>query len=90
MLVLLKAGASVSLSTNSGWLPIHFAAQENRVEIVRTLLDYGCSPEMVSCCDDTKTPKTSSLLFKLNIRRGQTPLMFAAEAAADETVHYEL
>ena len=48
VLALLKAGASVSLS-------IHVAAGHNRVEIVRTLLDYGCSPDMVSCRDDALT-----------------------------------
>ena len=45
LLALLKAGASVSMAKDDGNLPIH--AQENRVEIVRTLLDYGCSPDMV-------------------------------------------
>ena len=56
LLALLKAGAaSVSLPDNQGGLPIHIAAQTNRVEIVRTLLDWGCSPDMVSCCDNTST-----------------------------------
>ena len=50
VLALLKAGASVSMPNNEGILPIH-SAKQNRVEIVRTLLDYGCSPDMVSCCD---------------------------------------
>ena len=49
VLALLKAGASVSLPIINGSLPIHAAAVQNRVEIVRTLLDYGCSPDMVSC-----------------------------------------
>ena len=47
VLALLKAGASLSVPNVDGYLPIHTAAQGNRVEIVRTLLDYGCSPDMV-------------------------------------------
>ena len=50
VLALLKAGASVSLPDNIGYLPIHTAARRNRVETVRTLLDYDCCPDMVSCC----------------------------------------
>ena len=46
---LLKAGATVTLPNNYGSLPIHIAAANNRVEIVRTLLEHGCSPDMVSC-----------------------------------------
>ena len=55
VLTLLKARASVSMPCNDGGLPIHIAAQTNRVEIVRVLLDYGCSPDSVSCCDNTLT-----------------------------------
>ena len=55
LLALLNAGASVSVPTNGGNLPIHVAAEHNRVEIVRTLLDYACSPDMVSCCEHTST-----------------------------------
>jgi len=54
LLALLKAGANVSLPNNLGILPIHVAAGQNRVEIVRTLLDYDCSPDMLNC----KTGKT--------------------------------
>ena len=50
MLALLKAGSSFSMPDNLGFLPIHVAARHNRVETVRTLLDYGCRPDMVSCC----------------------------------------
>ena len=50
VLTLLKAHASVSLVNSKGVLPIHIASEKNRVEIVRTLLDYGCSPDTVSCC----------------------------------------
>merc|ERR1719222_742348 len=28
-------------------LPIHIAAKQNRVEIVKALLDFGCSPDML-------------------------------------------
>ena len=48
---LLKAGASVTLPTVDGSLPIHVAAHENRVEIVRTFLEFGCSPDMVRQSD---------------------------------------
>ena len=53
VLVLLKARASVSLPDIQGTLPIHVVAYHNRVDIVRALLDYGCSPDMVSCCENT-------------------------------------
>ena len=52
VLTLLKAGASISVALN-GLLPIHVAADSNRVEVVRTLLDYDCSPNMVSCCNNS-------------------------------------
>ena len=52
-LTILKAGANVSLTNNDGSLPIHMAAARNKVKIVRALLDYGCSPDMVSCRDQT-------------------------------------
>ena len=45
---LLKAHASLTLPNNQGLLPIHVAAGANKVEIVRTLLEHGCSPDMVS------------------------------------------
>ena len=48
VLTLLKAGASLSLPSHRKTLPIHTAAQCNRTEIVRALLDHGCSPNMVS------------------------------------------
>jgi len=54
VLALLKAGASVSLS-------IHVAAGHNRVEIVRALLDYGCSPNMLES-QYGKTPLMSAAL----------------------------
>ena len=56
VLALLKAGASASLS-------IHTAAGHNRVEIVRALLDYGCSPNMVSCFDNALTTIMTSFLL---------------------------
>ena len=55
VLALLKARASVSMPDNDGHLPIHIAAHKNRVETVSTLLDYGCSLDMVSCRDNTST-----------------------------------
>ena len=49
VLTLLKAGASLTLPDREGGLPIHHAAKNNRVEIVKTLLlEYGCSPDVVS------------------------------------------
>ena len=48
VLTLLKAGASLTLPDNQGSLPIHQAAGNNRMEIVKTLLEHGCSPDMVS------------------------------------------
>ena len=63
LLALLKAGANVSLPNNLGILPIHAAAGQNRVEIVRTLLDYDCSPDMVSCCENTLTRIMTSFLL---------------------------
>ena len=48
VLTLLKAGASLTLPNNQGTLPIHVAAKDNRVEVVRTLLEHGCIPDMVS------------------------------------------
>ena len=61
-LALLKAGASASMS-------IHYAAQYNRVEIVRALLDYGCSPNMVSCCDNAFTTLMTPP-FSWTVRQG--------------------
>ena len=47
VLTLLKAGASMSLPNKNEVLPIHRAADRNRVEIVRILLEQGCSPDTV-------------------------------------------
>ena len=49
VLTLLRAGASLTLSNNDGSLPIHLAAQFNRIEVVRILLKHGCCPDTVSC-----------------------------------------
>jgi carbon storage regulator CsrA len=38
---LLAAGADVNGKDNCGWTPLHFAAQEQVVEIARTLLEAG-------------------------------------------------
>ena len=43
---LLKAGANFT-SRNGRGLPIQVAARHNREEIVRVLLEHGCSPDMV-------------------------------------------
>ena len=48
VLTLLKAGASLTWPTKRGLLPIHIAAQHNRVEVVKTLLEHGSSPDVVS------------------------------------------
>ena len=71
VLPLLKARARVCLPNNNGFLPIHIAAEKNRVEIVRALLDYGCSPDMVSCCTLT-TILTPFLLSAGQSDRGDT------------------
>ena len=65
VLALLKAGASIYLPNLPGALPIHAAAKANRVDIVRILLDYDCSPNMVtvSCCDKTLTTIMKSFLL---------------------------
>ena len=64
-LELLKAGASVYMPDKDGSLPIHVASQRNRVEIVRALLDHGCSPDMVSCCDNSLTTIMTSFLLSV-------------------------
>ena len=38
---LLAAGADVNRKDNGGWTPLHFAAQEQVVEIARTLIEAG-------------------------------------------------
>ena len=49
VLKLLKAGASVTLPNMYGSMPIHRAAESNNKEIVKILLEHGCSPDMASC-----------------------------------------
>ena len=49
VLTLLRAGASLTLPNNDGTLPIHLAAQLNRIEVVKILLKHGCCPDTVSC-----------------------------------------
>ena len=61
VLTLLKAGASLFVGDMFGTLPIHKAAERNRVEIVRILLDYGCSVDMVSCSENTFLDALASL-----------------------------
>ena len=75
---LLKAGATVTLPNNYGSLPIHIAAANNRVEIVRTLLEHGCSPDMVSYTYITKH-WFHKFSFQLDHQTGETPLITAAK-----------
>ena len=63
VLTLLKAGANFSLSSNDGNFPIHAAAQKNRVEIVKTLLEHGCSLDMVSCICSEITLSNKLIMF---------------------------
>ena len=49
VLALLKARASISMPNNEGALPIHASAERNRMDTVRSLLDFGCNPDMVRC-----------------------------------------
>ena len=46
VIALLMAGA-VPLQTNNGSWPTHVAAQHNNLDVVETLLDYGCGLELV-------------------------------------------
>ena len=48
MEVLLQGGADYSIPQRDGARAIHMAAQWNRTGVVRTLLDHGCSIDMVS------------------------------------------
>ena len=48
VLTLLKAGSNLTLQTNTNTMPIHTAALSNRVEVLRILLEYGCSTDTVS------------------------------------------
>ena len=50
VLILLKAGANITQSTGYK-MPIHAAAENNRVDVVRVLLEHGCNPNMVSFND---------------------------------------
>ena len=63
---LLKAGASVTLPTVDGSLPIHVAAHENRVEIVRTFLEFGCSPDMVRQSDINRVANNNFIVSPLS------------------------
>lgn len=38
------AGALVDAQTDSGWTPIHFAANDGSQEIIQILLDAGADP----------------------------------------------
>ena len=49
VVTLLKAGASFTLPNKTGALPISVAAQNNRMEVIRILLEHGCSPDTASC-----------------------------------------
>jgi ankyrin repeat protein len=40
---LIRGGADVNLQDKNGYTPLHFAAQEQEVEIARLLLDHGAS-----------------------------------------------
>ena len=44
---LLQAGADPMLPDLRGSFPIHIAAQCNRMEVVRILLEHGCCPDQV-------------------------------------------
>ena len=62
VLALLEAKASVFVPTYNGQLPIHAAAYKNRVEIVKNLLDYGCSLDMVSCIGNIEYNNNNDIL----------------------------
>ena len=70
VLALLKAGDSVTFPNDVGCVPIHAAALYNRVEVVRTLLERGCSPDMVSRLHIEQTINSSPFLHSSTARRG--------------------
>ena len=47
---LTKEGANLRLSPLNGCQPIHIAATKNRVQIVKSLMELGVSPDTVSVC----------------------------------------
>ena len=69
-LELLKAGASITLPDNRGSLPIHHAAGKNRMEIVRALLERGCSPDTVSWYYTERTIDSSLFPLSSSARQG--------------------
>ena len=70
VLELLKAGASITLPDNQGSLPIHQAAGKNRMEIVRALLERGCSPDTVSWYYTERTIDSSLFPLSSSARQG--------------------
>ena len=45
---LLSSKASMTIPDRQGLFPIHAAAQENRADVVKTLLAHGCAKDLVS------------------------------------------
>ena len=50
---LLAAGADVNRKDNAGWTPLHFAAQEQLVEIASTLIEAGAEVDSKDKCGNT-------------------------------------
>jgi hypothetical protein len=63
---LIAAGADVNRQTTLGWTPLHFAAQNDDVEMVRVLVRAGADPNIVDLDGDSPERlaglRTSALL----------------------------
>jgi ankyrin repeat protein len=77
VLVLLENGATVNLKDHKGWYPLHYAAQNYRVEIANLLLEKGADIEAKDAYGNT--PLWRSVFASQG--RGEMIAMFLSKGA---------
>ena len=93
--ILIECGADIDAKTSEYWTPMHYAANQGNLNIVKELIQAGAT---VNCYTITKVG--SSALVKLLISNGaivncknssgETPLMLAASKGHIVSVNYLL
>ncbi len=81
---LLAAGADVNGKDNGGWTPLHFAAQEQKVEIARTLIEAGAEVDSKDHFGNTPLWRAVS-----DYRGDGRIIVFLRQKAADASVQNE-
>ena len=77
--IMVESGLDVNSQDKKGWSALHFAAQENSIAAVKTLLDCGAKTEVTDSFGNTPlfravfSAKGEDIIIKLLIAAGADP-----------------